>query len=261
MSPHLARIDLFPIKSLDGLSVGQATVLDSGALKGDRTYALWDQQDRFINGKRTAAIHRLRASYSDDLRYLTCSIEGTHTTATFDLPNQSTHLETWMSDYFGQSVTLKQNLATGFPDDTQAVGPTLISTATLTAISSWYPDLTLEAVRQRFRTNLEIDGVPAFWEDHLFSDTENPVRFAIGDVVLQGVNPCQRCIVPTRDALTGTPNPNFQKTFTQQRQATLPQWAPRSRFNHFYRLAVNTNIVGQAGKTLSVGDPVKLSDT
>jgi uncharacterized protein YcbX len=258
MSAYLARIDLFPIKSLDGVSVPQAVVLASGALRGDRTYALVDPQQRIINAKRTAAIQRLRATYSADCRYLTCRLQGQVNDATFDLHGPATPLEAWMSDYFEQSVRLQKNLTHGFPDDTQAAGPTLISTATLQAIADWYPHLTLEAARQRFRTNLEIDGVPAFWEDQLFSDDGTPVRFAIGDVVLTGINPCQRCIVPTRDALTGDSTPNFQTTFTQNRQTSLPPWAPRQRFNHFYRLAVNTNIVGQADKTLTVGDRVAL---
>ncbi|MEO1069043.1 MAG: MOSC domain-containing protein, partial [Cyanobacteria bacterium J06638_6] len=104
----------------------------------------------------------------------------------------------------------------------------------------------------------EIDGVPAFWEDQLFGPDSAPVRFAIGDVVLEGINPCQRCIVPTRDALTGAATDRFQKTFAQQRVTTLPAWTHPSRFNHFYRLAVNTNIPNQGGKFLRVGDNVSL---
>ncbi len=257
MTCHLARIDIFPVKSLDGVSVAQATVLGSGALAGDRTYALFDAQNRFVNGKRNAAIHRLRATFSEDGQSITLAIEENEPVATFHLHGQRPALEAWLADYFQQPVTLQENHDLGFPDDTDAAGPTVISTATLQTVATWY-NLTLDETRRRFRTNLEIDGVPPFWEDQLFSADGSPVRFAIGDVVLEGINPCQRCVVPTRDALTGAATQSFQKTFSQQRLATLPDWVPRQRFNHFYRLAVNTNIANQSGQILKLGDSVSV---
>jgi uncharacterized protein len=257
MTPYLTRIDIFPVKSLDGVGVAQATVLGSGALKCDRTYALFDVQNRFINGKRNAAIHRLRTTFSADHQSITLAVDGQEPVANFDLQQQRPALEVWLSDYFQQPVTLRANRDLGFPDDTDAAGPTVISTATLQTVADWY-GLTLDETRRRFRTNLEIDGVPPFLEDQLFSSDGSPVNFAIGDVVLEGINPCQRCVVPTRDTLTGTAAPNFQKTFAQQRAATLPDWAPPQRFNHFYKLAINTNIREQAGQILRVGDSVSV---
>lgn len=257
MAYHLARIDCFPVKSLDGISVPQAQVLASGALQGDRTYALFDAQGRFVNGKRTAAIHHLRSTFSEDGQFITIAVANHPPAATFHLQQQRSDLEAWLSDYFQQPITLQANLSSGFPDDTHAAGPTVISTATLQTVADWH-SLSLEEARRRFRTNLEIDGVPAFWEDQLFGPDSAAVRFAIGNVVIEGINPCQRCVVPTRNTLTGIATTHFQKTFSQQRAATLPTWAPPSRFNHFYKLAVNTNIVGQGGHTLKVGDSVSV---
>lgn len=257
MTSHLARIDIFPVKSLNGVSVSQATVLASGALEGDRTYALFDSQGRFVNGKRTAAIHCLRSTFSEDGQFITIAIDDHPPPVTFHLQQQRSDLEAWLSDYFHQPITLQANLNSGFPDDTNAAGPTVISTATLQTVADWY-NLSLEETRRRFRTNLEIDGVPAFWEDQLFCADSAAVRFAIGNVVLEGINPCQRCIVPTRDTATGVATTNFQKNFSQQRAATLPTWAPPSRFNHFYKLAVNTNIFDQGDRRLKVGDGVSV---
>ena len=59
-------------------------------------------------------------------------------------------------------------------------------------------------MRMRFRANLEIGEVPAFWEDRLYGESGTTVRFTVGAVCLEGTNPCQRCVVPTRDPLTGT---------------------------------------------------------
>jgi len=256
---RLARIDIFPIKSLDGCSLPQVALTSGGALVGDRTHALFDAQQRYINGKRHSAIHALRSRYSDDGTTLHLSGPNLEplTAALTDPPAPA--LTAWFSRYFQQPVTLATNEYIGFPDDSAASGPTLVSTATLETVASWFPGLSVEAVRRRFRTNLEIDGVPPFWEDRLFSAGEEPVGFRLGAVVFQGINPCQRCIVPTRDAQTGEPWSNFQRTFNHQRQATLPAWAAQQRFNHFYRLAVNTWVPEtEAGKVLRVGDALVL---
>jgi uncharacterized protein YcbX len=103
------------------------------------------------------------------------------------------------------------------------------------------------------------------------------VRFRIGEVAFEGSNPCARCVVPSRDTQTGVAhfgaatNPasaaavpaesaaSFQKRFTESRRAHLPPWAPAARFDHFYRLAVNTRVAStEAGKLLRLGDPLTL---
>jgi uncharacterized protein len=163
--------------------------------------------------------------------------------------------EAWLSGHFGFSVRLVFNPQLGFPDDTDAPGPTVISTASLEEVANW-TGISVESCRLRFRANVELEGCPAFWEDRLYG--ANPgaeVSFNIGAVRVRGSNPCQRCIVPTRDAQTGLQTPGFQKVFAEKRAATLPDWAAHERFNHFYRLAVNTRIgVSEAGKMISVND-------
>jgi hypothetical protein len=256
--PHLARICIYPIKSLDGVILSQATILPSGALKGDREFAIFDEQGKVVNGKRTAKVHSLRSSFDLEARTVTLQVEGREQAWVFHLDAERKLLSAWLSDYFGYAVQVLQNLEMGFPDDTHASGPTLISTETLKAVNSWFPELDLEDLRSRFRTNLEIAEVPPFWEDHLFTAVGDTVPFQVGDVRLEGVNPCQRCIVPTRNALRGEVYANFQKIFVAKRRETLPAWALLSRFNHFYRLAINTQVPeSEAGKTVRIEDLVQ----
>lgn len=256
--PHVSKIFIYPIKSLDRVAVNQAEILKSGALKGDREFAIFDDAGKFVNGKRNRRIHRLRSQV--DLNTGAVSLQAAARTADFSLQTGANDLEAWLGNYFDLPVRLQQNRETGFPDDLAAPGPTLISTATLEAIAAWYPGLSVDEVRRRFRTNIEISGVPAFWEDRLFATAEQVVAFRIGPVQFQGVNPCQRCIVVSRDSQTGDPDPNFQKTFLTHRQETLPAWAEKSRFNHFYRLAVNTRVpASEAGKRVAIGDTVEIA--
>jgi uncharacterized protein YcbX len=244
-TPFVARIDLYPIKGFDAVPVGAATVLPSGALAGDRRWAFVDGRDRFVNGKQFPAIHRMRTAVDPDAS--TAVVDDLH----FRLAGDATPLEDWMSGRLGTPVRLHENPAAGFPDDTDAPGPTLIATATLAAVAGWF-DLTLEQARARFRANIEIDGVPAFWEDAFYGGT-----CRVGEVPLLWVNPCARCVVPSRDARTGEATPLFQKRFVEQRRSTLPAGIDPAPFDHFYRLAVNTRLTpGSPGGTIRVGDPV-----
>lgn len=257
--PYLSRIILYPIKSLDGIAVQQAMVLDSGALQGDREYAIVDYQGKFVNGKRTAAVHKLRATFDLGNRLVSLSIAASDQAAPFHLDDDRVSLEEWLSEYFGFPVKLIHNAEMGFPDDTNSPGPTVISTATLETVASWFPGLAVDSLRKRMRTNLEIADVEPFWEDQLYAQTGTFVPFQIGMVNFMGVNPCQRCIVPTRDQETGEAYPEFQKIFSDQRQQTLPNWVDTSRFNHFYRLAINTRLTPSEGrKMLRGGDSVHL---
>jgi uncharacterized protein len=238
--PQLSQIWVFPIKSLDGVRLEQVKVLASGALAGDRYLALVDRDRQLVNGKRTSLIHKIRATYNLPEQKIKLGIANGNQTE-FDLNRDRPRLEQWFSDYFGFAVSLIENLEGGFPDDPASPAATLISTETLMAVNSWFPNLSLSEIRRRFRTNLEIENIEAFGEDRLFGSSGS-VPFKIGAIEFLGINPCQRCPVPTRDSFTGATDPGFQKLFVQKRKETLPEYVERSRFNHFYRLAVNTRI-------------------
>lgn len=234
---RLAGIYVFPVKSLNAVPLPEVRIV-AGALENDRRFAIFDDEGRVINGKRTSRVHSVVVP--DDVEASRAAFERD------------------LSGHFFCKVHLQENARGGFPDDPTASGPTIVSTATLMEVASWFPGLSLEGVRSRFRANLEIDGVPPFWEDRLFGERETTVRFGIGPVTFEGVNPCQRCVVPTRDQVTGEVTPDFQRIFRERREETLPSWSARSRFNHFYRLAVNTRIPpSEDGKSLRVGDPIE----
>lgn len=254
MATVLSRITIYPIKSLDGIDVETARVLPKDALENDRRFALVDADGDYVNGKRTATVHHIRAKY--DLANLTVRFNDD---VEFSLREQVLEIGEWLSNAVGVTCRLTENAAGGFPDDTDTPGPTLLSTATLNAVAEWFPGLTLDETRRRFRANLEVAGVEPFWEDHLVGPAGTAIPFQIGDVHWLGMNPCQRCVVPTRGAESGDVTAGFQKTFAVERREHLPPWAPRERFNHFYRLAVNTQLAaGQSAPRLRIGDAVEL---
>jgi uncharacterized protein len=260
--PTLDNIRLHPIKSLDPVHVTEARISPSGGLELDRAWALYSVDGKWVNGKRTPLIHHIRADYAPNLRSVTLSVPTDRRKIpprTYAFPDAHEEASEWFSVFFEQKIIVHYSPG-GFPDDTIANGPTIVSTATLQAVAGWFPGLSLENVRQRFRATLEIDGAPAFWEDQLFGEEErSAVRFTIGEVQFEGSNPCARCPVPPRDPLTGVNLDGFQKQFTRQREATLPAWSPKARFDHFYRLSTNTRVASsQEGRALRVGDSLVL---
>jgi uncharacterized protein YcbX len=267
ISPHLVNIRLHPIKSLDPVYVPEAHISPSGGLALDRAWALYSVDGKWVNGKRTPAIHLIRAVYSPDLREVTLSVPGDRReipARTFAFPSAYEDAAEWFSVFFEQQIIVRYS-ENGFPDDTVASGPTIVSTASLEAVAEWFgptpqgfPGIDVDEARQRFRATLEINGVPAFWEDQLFGEDERSVvRFKIGEINFEGSNPCARCPVPPRNPQTGEILEGFQKRFTQLRESTLPPWSPRPRFDHFYRLSTNTRVAStESNKLLRVGDPV-----
>jgi uncharacterized protein YcbX len=262
-SARLANIRLHPIKSLDPLDVQEARIGPGGGLEHDRAWALYSVDGQWVNGKRTAAIHLIRAAFASGLSSVTLSVPGDKRkipTTTFAFPADTAAASEWFSNYFEHPITVRHSHE-GFPDDTIAYGPTIVSTASLQAVCGLFDGMDIDNVRQRFRTTLEIDGVPAFWEDQLFGEDERSVvRFRIGEVHFEGSNPCARCPVPPRDPRTGEIIPGFQKIFSDYRRSHIPAWCPEPRFDHYYRFSTNTRVAPtESGRILRVGDLLTLS--
>jgi uncharacterized protein YcbX len=253
---RVARIEIFPIKSLAGLPLAEARITEGGILEHDRVWAMVDAEGAFVNGKRTPRVHDLRCYYEPSLREVALWERDDTSRPQFSLEDRAP-LERWLSDFFEMPVTLKHDPRVGFPDDPEASGPTVVSEASLLEVQRWYSQISLSNLRRRFRSNIELEGDVAFSEDRLFGAPGERKPFHLGDVLLLGHNPCQRCAVPTRDPDTGEVIQGFQKGFAQQRERHLPRWSDVRRFNHFYRFAVNTSIPAvEVGKRLRVGDPL-----
>ena len=253
-SIRVSRIDIFPIKSLPGVSLRESEINAAGVLTGDRVWAIFDDAGAVVNAKRTARVHDLRCEFAPSLTEISLSERESTSRHQFNLADREP-LHRWLSDFFGLRVSLQYEPRRGFPDDDAAYGPTIVSDASLRAVATWYPKLVLSGVRRRFRSNIELEGGEAFCEDRLFGAPGELKPFRLGSVGFLGHNPCQRCAVPTRDPDTGQVIPGFQKSFARFREQHLPPWADARRFNHFYRFAVNTSIpAAEVGKRLRVGD-------
>lgn len=267
-SATVEEIFTYPIKSLDARSVDSIEIVTNGGLAGDREYALFDSDGDYVNGKNDRQIHPIRAIYHGDGGRAEAVTLSTPERAQrrFELSavdsDETAAIAAWLGEWFGYPVTLDRNREGGFPDDTTASGPTIISEATIETVAGWFDGIDPEEMRRRLRPNIVLDGVPAFWEDHLFADRDSRVRFSIGDADFLGVNPCQRCVVPSRDPDTGDEIEGFNKTFIEQRRATMPDWSGGDWFDHDFRLMVNTAVPEASwGESFAVGDELTVGET
>ena len=152
---RLCRIEIFPIKSLDGIALETARITPGGILEKDRVFAIKDADGKVVNGKRTARVHQLRCAFDPGINEVRLW-QGSESPVQFPLDDPGS-MSGWLSDFFGFPVGLHHEAEKGFPDDREAFGPTIVSEASLAAIRQWFPELTLESIRRRFRANLELD--------------------------------------------------------------------------------------------------------
>jgi len=294
--PTLDRITIYPVKSLDGLDLVECGVLNSGALENDRRWRLVDMDGRVLNAKRSPLFSAIRAEFELDERLVTLWVDpaaiaaetlptadlnrllglagnpgghrsaGTMVRDSFHLvPGQGGPCE-WLSEAFGIGVLLQERADGGFPDDRDAPGPTLVSTATLGEVARWF-GCDLAESRRRFRVNLEIGDCDAFWEDTLASPARpelqpslgdlpadlpadpyadlpppEPREFSIGTARFIATNVCRRCVVPTRDSRKGGVTEHFREAFEARRSRGMRADVDAAAWGTLYRLGVNTRL-------------------
>jgi hypothetical protein len=251
----LERIQLYPVKGLDGIEVDESDILPGGTLAFDREFAFFDAGGQVLNGKRTDLVHDLRTEFDPATTELTVDPPDGDTQQ-FNLHAERDRAERWFSEFFGVDLSLKRDETLGYVDRRE-MGPSVISTATIETVASWFDGLTVDGVRRRLRANLEISGVPAFWEDQFVGD--DAPALTIGSVRLDGVTPCARCIVPERDPDTGELTESFRERFVANRRETFPEWADETAFDHYYTTMVLIDVPeADRGKQLDVGTAVEI---
>ncbi|MBX0323686.1 MOSC N-terminal beta barrel domain-containing protein [Halomicroarcula sp. F13] len=254
---HIDRLTVYPVKALDGHDVEQSTVLPGGTFAHDREFAMYDADGDVVNGKRTARVHDVTTTYDPETRTLDASVPGVGAEQ-FDLATESGRARAaeWLGDVFGVDLTIARDTERGHVDRRE-MGPSVVSTATLETVAGWFDDVTVDGMRRRLRANVEVGGVPAFWEDR-FVGADAPA-FEAGGVRIEGVTPCGRCVVPERDPNTGEQTPDFRERFLERRRETFPEWADRDAFDHFYTLMLIGRVPeADRGETVAVNDDVTI---
>lgn len=258
MKPMLSKIRIYPIKSLDPVELTSVKI-GVRSLSGDRRYAMLNQFGSFINGKATGLVNQLQASFDDQLEYVSFNKRGVDEKTVFNLNTETDKIESFLSLFFNNKVSFIKNengRLMDIPDDSSV---TVVAYETLQHLSDTLED-TLDTFRLRFRANLEISNVPAYWEEKLAVEESNiGVPFLIGDVKMIGKNLRARCNVPPRNPFTGDTDKTFIKRLIHSRQNNIPTWSHVQKLESLYHLSVDIFIPDtETGKQIQIGDLVQL---
>jgi uncharacterized protein len=233
----VASLHRWPVKSLAGEDA-DALRLDPRGIAGDRAHAVYDTfkgEPRRLTVRQAPGMLRWGASYEgspgDELRpeavplpILTDPDGGRWE---WDAPG----LAEAMSEDLGRAVTLRRDEAL-MQDLNDSI---LVTTqATLDAVSEMLGPLDL----RRFRTNVHV----VLDDEPYAENTWEGRQLTVGDVTLDLLHPCVRCVIPTRDPDTTVKDPNILK------------WLTRHHDGHF---GINARLASGSGR-IAVGDAVVL---
>ena len=286
---HISEINLYPIKSLKGISLDSAVVEPRG-LQYDRRWMLTDKDGKFLTQREfprmatiavrvesgelrveSAAAGEMKIPFepdSGDLRQVTIWQSVCDGVVYDDEVNQ------WFSDVLSTPCQLVY-----MPDDTRrSVNKRFDLGQEIVSFADGYPLLVIgeasladlneriadadEGVRvplpmNRFRPNIVVTGSEPYAED-------NWTRIRVGNAVFRTTKPCERCVVPTVDQQKGEfAGKEPLRTLATYRVAkdVMPE--------RFEALGVTPNAVlfGQnliaetPGATVRIGDEVEIMST
>lgn len=241
-SGTVTELHRWPVKSLGG-EPADALNLDPRGIAGDRAHALvhlHKGEPKRLTAREAPGMLRWRASYAgvpgaamtvDDVPLPTLTAPD-GTAFSWDDPD----LPAALSDDLGREVTLKRDLAL-MQDLNNSI---LVTTqATIDAVAR---ELGRELDLRRFRTNVHVvldDDTPPYAEE-----SWEGRRLQVGDVTLDLLHPCERCVIPTRDPDTQVKDPNILKWLTRERRGLF---------------GINARVGGgEVRGTVRVGDQVAL---
>ncbi len=215
----LSQINIYPIKSMQGISLKEAQ-FESLGLRFDRRWMLVDSNLRFMTQREYPQLAAFQISILDkelgvfafgeylsiplepsDEHRLSVNIWESHVEALV----YENHINEWFSNLLGIECKLVKIAGRRQVDSNYAVSsedvvsfadgyPFLLTNqASLKSLNNY---LSVPIEMSRFRPNLVISGAFPFAEDDW-------KKIKIGEYVFHVVKPCSRCIVTTIDQRTG----------------------------------------------------------
>lgn len=258
----LSQINVYPIKSIKGISLSTSWVERQGLIF-DRRYMLADQYGVMITARAFPELVRVQASLTVDGIWLSYDKQSPFKLTMADFSMQETEAVVWgdeftaytttdaANDWFStilgrqvkllytgeQSNRIKDKLGhnVSFADGYPLL---IISEASLAELNK--RSLASHTMSQ-FRPNIVVSGDEPFIEDSW-------KRIRIGEVEFEIKKPCQRCILTTVDAQTGRYKANKEplKTLTKFRACNKGE------------VYFGQNLVALKEGTISVDDPIEV---
>ncbi|EGQ7766071.1 hybrid-cluster NAD(P)-dependent oxidoreductase [Vibrio parahaemolyticus] len=260
--PVLSQINVFPVKSVGGVSLSSAWVEKQG-LSFDRRFMIAKADGSMITARKNPQMVTVKSALLADgvvfsslgmeplkIRYQDFKMQETPATVwkdTFTAYTTTDDADDWFSQVLGQRVellfsgeqsnrvreSLGQNVsfADGYP-------VLVISQASLEELNKRSSE---QHSMDQFRTNLVVSGTKPFEEDSW-------KRIRIGEVEFESLKPCERCILTTINTQRGT----FRES--KEPLKTLQQFRANERGGVFF----GQNLVARNEGIIRQGDKVEV---
>ena len=219
---HISEINIYPVKSLKGISLTESAVENRG-LRFDRRWMLVDANDRFMTQREFPKMALIGIEVAGD--HLTVSFGEQRTSVPFEPNlNGTADVEIWQSvvpacvydgptnEWFSNVLDFDCRLVLMPESTNRKVNPlfAIKQNEDVVSFADGYPFLLIgegslddlnsrldEPVpMNRFRPNLVAAGAGAFAEDEW-------KKIRIGETIFHLVKPCVRCVVTTVDQARG----------------------------------------------------------
>ncbi len=261
-APLLSQLNVYPVKSVGGISLSTAWVEKQG-LMFDRRFMLALADGSMVTARKYPQMVKVQSTLTFDgliftasghvplrIRYAEFKLQQTSAQVwndRFTAYTTTDEADDWFSAVLGQRVELlfsgeqsnrvreklghNVSFADGYP-------LLVISEGSLQELNHRSPE---RHSMDQFRTNLVVANSEPFAEDSW-------KRIRIGDVEFEAVKPCERCILTTVDVKTGQFRP------TKEPLKTLSQFRANERGGVFFGqnlIALNEGMIRQ-GDTVEV---------
>ena len=265
---YLREINIYPIKSLGGISLQKAEVQQTG-LQHDRRWMLVDEKGQFLSQRTLACMAMLQVSLMQD--GLLISPKKNSLQPLFIPFNASTRKELAVSiwddvctavevsaeanEWFTHALGVKAQLAympestQRFADNNYAKNNEIVSFADgypllmvgQSSLDDLNERLPSPILMKRFRPNLVFCGGTPFCEDSF-------KEFRVGEVTFNAVKPCARCVMTTINQEDGTKG--------QEPLRTLATY--RTKGN---KILFGQNLLQNNRGTIQIGDKIEVLST
>lgn len=233
---HISALYVYPIKSLGGVSLSEASVTDRG-FAYDRRWMLVDAEGKFLSQRQLPQMALLQTSIVEQGIVVFDKEKNTQILVPFESQSSSdievvvwddacraNTYEKYIDEYFSDMLGLVARLVYMPQESSRYVEENYAKHKEITSFSDGYPFLLIgqgsldelnsrlacPVPMNRFRPNMVFEGGASFVED-----TWND--FVVADITFRCAKPCSRCVVTTIEQETALKGKEPLKTLATYR--------------------------------------------
>ncbi len=275
---QISEINIYPIKSLGGISLNEA-IIEQRGLQYDRRWMLTDENGKFLTQREFPKMSTISIILAENGLQVSAE-KFDDLIVPFEVEGERLKVEVWRSscdailcakdinDWFSEVLQTNCNLVFMPEDSRREINPLFNNNNDIVSFADGYPILIIgensladlnsrletQIPMNRFRPNIVVANSESFAED-------NWGKIKIGETIYRSTKPCARCVMTTINQTDGAfTGKEPLKTLAKYRLAKQVFPATYADFD----LSENAVLFGQNlvaenfGKLIKVGDSLEV---